>query len=209
MMNKGTIIFDFDGTIADSFEVVLGIFYELTGKEHFTRDRIAELRKLPLKKVGKEIGITLSQVPVLMVKGRAMMIDRMPDVKPVPGMHEALEQLHTNGWKLLVISSNSRQNVEDYLTKHQMDQYFDRVYGGVGIFGKTMALRKVIKQNKLDRRSCYYIGDEARDIQAARKTHIGSVAVSWGYNDVSLLKSEKPTAIAENPAGLVAIFADK
>jgi phosphoglycolate phosphatase len=137
-----------------------------------------------------------------------MMIDRMPDVKPIPGMHEALEQLHQDGWTLMVISSNSRQNVVDYLIKHQMDQYFDRVYGGVGIFGKTMALRKVIKQNKLDRKTCFYIGDEARDIQAARKTRIGSVAVSWGYNDVSLLKAEKPTAVAENPAGLVTIFAD-
>ena len=205
-MKKGTIIFDFDGTIADSFEVVLDIFYELTGKDHYSAEQIDEFRKLTLKKVGKEIGISLSQVPILVVKGRAMMLHRMHEVKLIPGMREALGELHAAGWQLMVISSNSRQNVEDYLKQHEMDQYFDRVYGGVGLFGKTLALRKVIKQNKLDRRMCFYVGDEARDMQAARRTRIGSVAVSWGYNDVSLLKSEKPTVIAETPKQLTEIF---
>lgn len=207
-MNKGTIIFDFDGTIADSFEVVLGIFYELTGKERFSDAEIAEYRKLPLKKISKEVGVSFGQVPILLVKGRAMMVHRMRDVKPVPGMQDALKELQGMGWQLMVISSNSHQNVEEYLKVHKLEAYFDRVYGGVGLFGKSAALRKVIKQNKLDRNACYYVGDESRDIQAAHKTRIGCVAVSWGYNDVSLLRSEKPTAIAENPAGLVAIFAD-
>jgi phosphoglycolate phosphatase len=205
-MNKGTIIFDFDGTIADSFEVVLDIFYELTGRAHFTEAEIAEYRKLPLKKVGKKVGISLSQVPILLVKGRTLMIHRMQEVKPVPGMQDALRELHEAGWRLMVISSNSRQNVEAYLHAHNMDQYFDRVYGGVGLFGKNMALRKVIKQNKIDRQSCYYVGDEVRDMQASHKTHIGGVAVAWGYNDVSILQREKPTAIAENPTKLVEFF---
>lgn len=208
-MNKGTIIFDFDGTIADSFEVVLRIFYELTGKPPFTDEQIAEYRKLPLKRIGKKIGISLSQVSVLLIKGRTMMIHRMREVKPIHGMQDALKDLQEMGWQLMVISSNSHQNVEEYLKVHKLDAYFDRVYGGVGLFGKSNALRKVIKQNKLDRSTCFYVGDESRDMQAARKTRIGSVGVSWGFNDVSLLKSEKPTAIADSPVGLVAIFADK
>lgn len=208
-MNKGTIIFDFDGTIADSFEVVLEIFYELTGKVPFSNEEIVEYRKLPLKKVSKKIGISVRQVPVLLVKGRAMMIHRMRDVKPIPGMQDALKELQDMGWRLMVISSNSHQNVEEYLRVHHLDMYFDRVYGGVGLFGKSSVLRRVIKQNKLDRSTCYYVGDESRDIQAAHKSRIGSVGVIWGYNDISLLKSEKPTAIAESPAGLVAIFIEK
>ncbi len=208
-MSRGTIIFDFDGTIADSFEVILGIFYELTGNAPFSKEEISEYRKLPLKKISKKIGISVSQVPVLLVKGRAMMIHRMRDVKPIPGISDALKELQDLDWQLMVISSNSRQNVEEYLKAHHLNIYFDRVYGGVGLFGKSSALRKVIKQNKLDRNTCYYVGDESRDMQAAHKTRIGSVGVSWGYNDVSLLKSEKPTAIADSPARLVAIFSDK
>lgn len=206
-MNKGTIIFDFDGTIADSFEVVLDIFYELTGREHFTAEQIAEYRKLPLKKIAKEVGFSFSQVPRLLVKGRAIMVSRMPEVKVIPGMREALRNLHEQGWHLMVISSNSKQNVEAYLRDHDMDQYFDRVYGGVGLFGKNLALRKVIKQNKVDRHECFYVGDEVRDMQAAHRARIGAVAVAWGYNDISFLQSEKPDAVAETPVQLVEVFA--
>lgn len=206
-MNKGTLIFDFDGTIADSFEVVLDIFYELTGKEHLSADQIAAFRKLPLKKIGKEVGISFGQLPALLVKGRTMMAQRMPEVKVIPGMKEALMELHEAGWHLMVISSNSHQNVEAYLRAQKMEQYFNRVYGGVGLFGKTLALRKVIKQNKVDRQACFYVGDEVRDMQAAHKAHIRAVAVAWGYNDVSILQAEKPYAIAKQPSQLVEIFA--
>lgn len=206
-MSKGTIIFDFDGTIADSFEVVLDIFYELTGTEHFTDEQIAAYRKLTLKKISKEVGISFSQIPLLLVKGRTIMVHRMPEVKVIPGMKEALKSLHEDGWRLMVISSNSKQNVEAYLATHGLEQYFYRVYGGVGLFGKTMALKKVIKQNKVDRQTCFYVGDEVRDMQAAHKARVGAVAVAWGYNDVSILKTEKPHAIAEKPAQLVEIFA--
>jgi phosphoglycolate phosphatase len=206
-MNKGTIIFDFDGTVADSFDVVADIFYQLTGKERFSDERIAELRKLSLNKIGKEIGISLRHVPRLLVKGRALMKHRMREVKPVPGMLEALRDLHNEGWRLMVISTNSRQNVEEYLHEHKLDKYFDHVHGSVGLFGKTRALNKVIKQNKVDRHTCFYVGDEIRDLQSAHKARIGSVAVTWGFNDSPTLHSEKPTAVAETPAQLVEIFA--
>ncbi|MFI5275267.1 MAG: HAD-IA family hydrolase [Candidatus Saccharimonadales bacterium] len=205
-MKKGTIIFDFDGTIADSFEVVLDIFYELTGREHLTDAQIAAYRKLPMKKIAKDVGLSLSQIPLLLVKGRTIMVQRMPEVKVIPGMQEALKSLHDAGWCLMVISSNSHQNVEAYLRTNDMDQYFYRVYGGVGLFGKTRALRKVIKQNKIERQACFYVGDEVRDMQAAHRARVGAVAVAWGYNDTSILETEKPHAIAETPAQLVDIF---
>lgn len=207
-MDKGTIIFDFDGTIADSFDVVSEIFYELTGHGRITDPaRIAELRKLPLKKVGKEIGISVRQVPFLLVKGRALMQQRMNEVKVFPGMQTTLKELHRSGWQLMVISTNSRQNVEAYLREHGMSEYFERVYGGVGLFGKTLALRKVLRQNKLKSHDCFYVGDEARDMQAAHRARIRAVAVTWGYNDVSILKTESPSALAEKPTDLVKIFA--
>ena len=115
--------------------------------------------------------------------------------------------LHDAGWRLMVISSNSHQNVEAYLQAQEVDEYFDRVYGGVGLFGKTRALRKVIKQNKVDRQACFYIGDEVRDMQAAHRAHIRAVAVAWGYNDVSVLQTEKPFAIAKHPSELIKILA--
>lgn len=206
-MNKGTIIFDFDGTIADSFEVVLDLFYELTGHERFTAQQITELRGTPVRKVIKAIGIPLRQMPRLLVQGRALMHQRMHEVRVFPGLHESLATLHQAGWQLMVISTNSQQNVEVYLREHGLYEYFDHIYGGVGLFSKTQSLRKVLRQNKLDRTSCFYVGDEVRDMQAAHRAHVNVVAVAWGYNDASILRAEEPYAVAERPADLVQIFA--
>ena len=206
-MSKGTIIFDFDGTIADSFEVVLELFYELTGHEHLADEEIVELKSLPIRKVGKKVGISLPQVPRLLMKGRVLMRERMREVKVFPGLYEVLAALKRDGWQLMVISTNSQQNVEAYLKAHGLREHFDRIYGNVGLFSKTQSLRKVIRQNKLDRNACYYIGDEIRDMQAAHRAHIRAVAVTWGYNDVSILTAEKPFAVAHKPADLVKIFA--
>lgn len=205
-MSKGTIIFDFDGTIANSFEVVLELFYELTGHERFTPEQIAELRRTSVRKVIKELGIPLRQAPRLLVQGRTMMRQRMHEVRVIPGLHEALAELHRDGWQLMVVSSNSQQNVEAYLDEHKLREYFDHIYGAVGLFSKTQSLRKVIRQNKLDRDACFYVGDEVRDVQAANKARVRCVAVAWGYNDASILRAEKPFAIAENPTEFVKIF---
>lgn len=207
-MNKGTIIFDFDGTIADSADLVLELFYELTGHERLTDDEIAELRRLPVRKVGKKVGISVTQVPRLLMKGRTLMRARMNEVKVFPGLHEALEKLHKEGWQLMVISTNSRQNVDTYLKEHELREHFDQIYGNAGLFSKTQSIRKVLRQNKLDRDACFYVGDVVGDMQAARKARIRGVAVAWGYNDISILKAEKPFAYVEKPADLIKIFAD-
>lgn len=208
-MSRGTIIFDFDGTIANSFDVVLELFYELTGHERLGNEEVTELRRSPIRTVIKRVGIPLRQIPMLLVKGRAMMRRRMHDIDVFPGINSALEALHDDGWQLMVMSSNSRQNVDAYLKTHKLRENFDKVYGNVGVFSKTQGLRKILRQNKLDRRECFYVGDEVRDMQAARKARVRGVAVAWGFNDRSILETEKPFAIAQTPASLAKIFSEQ
>lgn len=207
-MDRGTIIFDFDGTIADSFEVVLELFYELTGHERFTPEEITAFRRLPIRRVLKEVNVSLRHGARLLMQGRTMMRQRMQEVRVIPGLHHVLAELHQSGWRLMVVSSNSQQNVAAYLETHDLSEYFDQIHGGVGLFSKTQSLRKVIRQNKLTRESCFYVGDEVRDVQAANKAHVRCVAVGWGYNDVPALRAEKPFALAEKPTDLIQVFTD-
>jgi phosphoglycolate phosphatase len=202
-----TIIFDFDGTIADSMELAIEIFYEVTGHERITDPAyIARLRSLPLLKVAKEAKVAPHHIPRLLLKGRTLMHQRIDELKTFPNMQDVLRQLHDDGNQLLVMSSNSQQNVEHFLRVQQIGQYFDAVYGGVGLFSKTRALRKIMRHNKLEAAHCYYVGDEMRDIHAANKAHIRAIAVAWGYNDVSALRKEHPFAVAEKSEDFLRIF---
>jgi phosphoglycolate phosphatase len=204
------LIFDFDGTIANSFEVVENIFYELTGHEPVTDERlIAHLRRQPLLKAAKEMHISPAQMPRLLIKGRALMQHRMGQVKAFPGIPPTIRDLHAKGNKLFIISSNSQSNVELFLKEHNLLDCFDGVYGGVGLFNKARVLKRVMRRNKIKAEESFYIGDEVRDINAAKRAGVRIVSVAWGYNDVSVLKEDKPFATAMGPADLLQVFEDQ
>jgi phosphoglycolate phosphatase-like HAD superfamily hydrolase len=164
-----TLIFDFDGTLADSFELVIEIAYELTGMPRQSDDEVNRLRHLPLLKAVREMHIPLRLAPRFLVKGRQKMLERIHEVHPFPGIPEVLKELHANGYHLLVTSSNSEHNVRAFLRTNELESYFDGVYGGASLFNKASSLKKVIKRNKLDAGDCFYVGDEVRDIVAATK----------------------------------------
>ena len=207
MVDHETIIFDFDGTIADSLMLVISIFRELTGwRGARTPEDVARMRRLPIRKVVKEVKVPLYQVPPLLMRGRKMMAAQIAEVPLFDGMHEVIQKLHAQGHRMLVMSTNSTQNVESFLRLHHLEEYFDAVYGGVGLLNKAAALRRLIRQKQLDRKKCVYIGDEHRDIEGARKVHMKAIAVTWGYNDIELLRAHHPFAIAEKPTDLLEIF---
>lgn len=197
------IIFDFDGTIADSFDLVLDLFYELTGIDRFSDEQIIELKKTTLRRAAKIVHLSPHQLPFLLIKGRARMGKRLHEIHPFAAMDETLKMLHEHGHELYIISSNSHHNVETFLKTNGLDEYFDGIYGGVGLLSKAGVLRRVIRQKKIDYRSAFYVGDEARDIQAAKHARIRAIAVSWGYNDRSLLQQKHPYKLIDHPQDLL------
>lgn len=207
---NGNLIFDFDGTIADSFDVAESIFYELTGREPVTDPGLREhLRSLPLLKAAKEMRISATQMPRLLIKGRAMMQSRISQVVSFKDINPVLHELHEEGFRLFIISSNSQPNVLTFIENNKLEDCFDAIYGGIGLFSKARAIRKVMWRNKLKSKDTYYIGDEVRDINAAKRARVKSIAVEWGYNDSLALEKQHPFSIAKHPDDLLKIFGQK
>lgn len=195
-----TVIFDFDGTIADSLEVAISIYRELTGDDRkMSPEEIEELRKLPLIKVVQSIGVPIWKVPLLLRKGRKVMHGRLGEIQVFEGLPAVCERLHKEGYSLKIVSSNSVENVQTFLKKHNMEGYFSEIHGSVGLFTKARVLKKIMKKEKLHPCTVCYVGDEARDIVASKKAGIQIVSVAWGYNDESLLRDMQPYAIARTP----------
>lgn len=206
-MDPDTIIFDFDGTIADSLLFTIEVFRKLTGWQGArTPEEIAHFRRMPLMKVVKEVGVPLLQIPSLLVRGRKIMTARITEVPAFAGIPETIRTLHERGHRLLVMSSNSSQNVKKFLAHNNLDIYFDAVYGNVGLFNKAGALRRVTRINKIDRSRCFYIGDEQRDVDGARRVGVKVIAVAWGYNDPELLEAHQPFALVYKPAEILEVL---
>lgn len=205
-----TLIFDFDGTIADSFPLIVELFYELTGQPAITDEqRINRLRQLSLRQVLKELDVPLVRMPMLLIRGKALMQQRIDEVKPFPGIKKALEALRDDGHRLFILSSNSEANIRIFLQKERLADYFEHIQGGAGVLHKARALKKIIHKYNLDPAQSFYIGDEVRDIVAAHKVDVRIVSVAWGFNGREALAAYEPFALLYRPAELVDLFCPK
>lgn len=200
------IIWDFDGTIADSLPVVMKLFYKLLKHEPYTAAEVEKIRNMPLKEVIAYLHVPLWRVPTLLVAGRKELGKHLQEIPVFKGVPEVIKQLHEAGHTLHVMSSNSSENINRFLLSHDIGQYFSSVHGNAGIFGKTPVIKNIIRKYHLKPENCYSIGDETRDIDAAKKAGLTSIAVTWGYNGEKILKVHQPDFIANNPQELVIIF---
>ncbi len=200
-----TLIFDFDGTLADSLQVLIDEFHIMSKRQTpLSKSEIQRLRNMHARDVLRELGISLWHVPTLLATGRTRMTKRLGEIKPFVGVDEVLRHFHRTH-KLFVVSSNSKTNINRFLKQHDLRQYFTKVYGGIGVFGKAHALRHILRDNKLSAGDCYYIGDEIRDIEAAKKVGLTSVAVGWGYNGPEILQTHQPDYFVATPHDLLVL----
>lgn len=193
-----TVIFDFDGTIADTFVTSVRIFEKLTKREMpYTDVEIQRFRGLTMVALVRELRIRPWRVPWLLMKGRAAMRKQMEAVLVFDGIEDVLKELQAANVPIFIMSSNSPGNIRGLLRRLGLEYYFTRIYGNVGIFGKAKTLRGIIARNKLVPADTFYIGDEGRDVEAARRVGLKPISVTWGYNSRELLESHHPYALAD------------
>ncbi|MBD2435290.1 HAD-IA family hydrolase [Nostoc sp. FACHB-110] len=205
-MTHKVIVFDFDGTIADTVDALIGIANRLAtefGYKQITSEQLAYLRNLTSREIIKYSGVSLIKIPFLVKKVKSELKNKIHEFQPIPGIIEALIELKNQGYQLGIITSNSKENVTAFLNNHDMDNLFDFIYSGVTIFGKTTIINNVLKQKQIPTQSILYVGDETRDIEASKKANIKVVAVTWGFNSPEVLSKQKPDFLIHHPSELL------
>ncbi len=200
------IIWDFDGTLVDSLPLATDLFYQFSKREPFTPKEIEAMRNMTLKEVLQRVNVPLWRLPKLLVQGRAAIGKRLNEVPLFEGIEPVLRQLHQSSHGMVVMSSNSSDNIRRFLKAKNIDKYFIGQHGNTGIFSKTKAMKMILRKYHWIAAETYAIGDETRDIDAANKTHINSVAVSWGYNGSKILKTHKPDFLAAKPTDILKLI---
>jgi phosphoglycolate phosphatase len=132
---------------------------------------------------------------------RRRVAENIDSIRLFPGVPEALTALRRNGTRLAIVSSNSEQNIRRVIGGELADQI--AFYGcGASLFGKASKLRSAIRHCNVDRARTIYVGDETRDIEAARAAGTASGAVLWGYAAPDVLLGLKPTIVFHDVAQL-------
>lgn len=199
------LIFDFDGTIADTYLMGIEIFNELApkyGLHPIRYEELDELRSMNLKQIIKRTGVPIWKLPTAGMIIRRELYKRISEVPIFPGIKEVILELKNGGFQLSLLTSNSRDNVEKFLKLNDLE-VFDQILTGAGLWSKHKSISKMIKLLGIDKSQAIYIGDETRDIKASRRSGVKVVAVSWGFNTRSYLEKEKPDMLVTEVSELL------
>lgn len=203
------IIFDFDGTIADTLQsarVVLNDLSDEFGFAPIAANEVEALRSHTVDSLIKHLGIKRRHVPVILAKGVRALRSRISDIPPCPGMIETLSSMSTQAEHFGILTSNSQENVQLFLEAHGVADLFTFISSTSKLKGKARYLKSIARTFSLAPEDMLYIGDEVRDVVAANKAGVPNIAVTWGFNSREALESSSPTHIVNNPGELLAII---
>jgi phosphoglycolate phosphatase len=204
------VLFDFDGTIVDSVEVGIAITNRLAiefGFPPFDEETLAELKELGSREALRRSRIPIWKLPFLIRRFTQELNREIPSLQLFPEMRETLLELKRQGYLLGIVSTNSVKNIQEFLKFQDLTSTFNFVAASYALFGKSRLIRKI--QTQIQASEIYYVGDETRDIEAARQSGVFAIAATWGLNSAEILQANSPDFLINSPKELVPLIVDK
>jgi phosphoglycolate phosphatase len=199
------LIFDFDGTIGDTFAAGVEILNQLAkefGFRSLPPEEVQFARQLKTLQLMKHLGIPVSKMSRIAHRGSEEIGKRIHHVIPLPGMPELLHELKKRGVTLGIITSNTEANVKIFLKNHDLD-FFDFIRSSSKLLGKARIIRSELRARKIAKPDVLFVGDETRDIEACQKAGVRIAAVTWGFNSTDSLKALNPDYLFDKPGELL------
>ena len=199
------IIFDFDGTVADTYRDTLVIANEIKKEQGGKiKIKLEEVREYGIKRLIKESGLPVWKIARFIHQAQSRLKEKN-DLKLFPEMPELFKEL-ARKYKMGIVSSNDEEIIRKVLQKYQVENLFEFIYSDSSLFGKHLVLKKMRRKHRLDREEIVYVGDEDRDVSAAKKDGIKIIAVTWGFNSEKRLQQENPDYLASSVKELLGII---
>lgn len=206
-MKYKMVIFDFDGTLADSFPWFADNINKAAQMFRFSPVRKEEhdvLRQMNPKEIMAHLRIKWWKVPFISMYMRKLMSFDLERIQLFNEIDILLEELKKQNLSLALVSSNSKENVEKVLGDHAA--CFNYFECGSSIFGKPKKFRQLLEKTGLKSDEVLCIGDEIRDIEAAKSLHMHAGSVTWGYAKKEALKRTGPHYIFSNVSEILNVF---
>jgi len=208
MNNSKLAIFDFDGTVADSLEWSFSVLSEVArqyGFREITIEQREMLRGRPNREIIAYLGIPVWKLPVIARGVRKIAARDIGQIRTFPWVQDIFSSLRSRDIAIAIVSSNSEANIRRVLgadVASMVQQYA----ADAALFGKAAKIKAVIKKCASSIESTTSIGDEVRDVEAARAIGISSLAVTWGYATASALEAAGPTRLVHQATELLDWF---
>lgn len=201
------IIFDFDGTLADSKGVFISAYNQIAAKRSYQQiasDNLQYLRRLTIAERCKYLNVPMYRIPSLATEFLSIYKSDIQQVKLFEGIKELLSGLDNIGLQTAIISSNARQNITRFLFSNNVES-ISEIYCRASLFGKDRLIAKFLKKQNLGAHQVLYVGDEIRDIVACQKVGVKIAWVEWGYDTIETAAATKPDYLVASPREILNI----
>lgn len=205
------VIFDFDGTIADTMPFNFGRLLELLRKEKINlpeKEIIKKIKSNSYLELMKEFKLSWLRIPFMLQIVKQTQRDlysQIDKIKIFPGIKSLLKDLKDKNYQIGILSSNMQRNVNKFIKINKLN-FFDIIYCESNILGKDQTFRKMMKKYNLKTEEIIYVGDEIRDVEACKKVGIKIIGVSWGLHTIEALKKIDVDYIAKKPQKILQII---
>ncbi|PWC87711.1 HAD family hydrolase [Azospirillum sp. TSH100] len=201
-------IFDFDGTLADSFPWFVDVLNGVADRYGFNRvraDEVEQLRGYDARRIMRHLRVPNWKLPFIANHMRQLMARDIDGIRLFDGVPDMLRTLNGRGVTVAVVSSNSVGNIRRILGAETTGLVAH--YGcGASLFGKAAKFRKMLRKTGIVAEHAVGIGDEVRDIEAARKVGMDCAAVAWGYTRGDALAASRPDRLLTRVEEIPGLF---
>lgn len=201
---KKAVIFDFDGTLADTAGILHEIYNELAQKKKWQKLNDKDYRKLFTATVWHAIKWSKFRpwrLLYLVRYSREQLHTEVGRISLFKGIPLLIDQLHKARWDLYILSVNISPTIESVLKKPEITGKVTLLEKAV-FMHKELSVKQLLKQKGYDPNNVWMVGDETRDIVAAKKAAVQSIGVTWGFQSTTVLKRAGPTHIAHKPSDI-------
>jgi len=203
-------IFDFDGTLADSYPAITASVNHVRAAHHLPPLEEAEVRRhvgrgpeylirhtVPGANVPEAVARYKAHHPSVMRSGTRL----------YPGVAQTLATLHAGGLRLAVCSNKPRAFTRELLAFLSLAELIDVIVGPEDAERPKPApdmLRLAMARLGVPAAATLYVGDMTVDIQTARAAGVTVWVVPSGSDDRATLQAAKPDRLLDGFADLAA-----
>lgn len=196
-------LLDFDGTLADTYRVFVSALEHVV-RQHGLRaippEELEAFRSQHGRMLMQRLGVSWWSLPAVAASMMRAVTAARHEIRLFPGIAQALHQLDQAGVTLAIVSTNSEDNVRAVLGDAAgLVRFYEC---GAGVFGKRAKFLRVLRRSGIDRRQAVAVGDELRDLEAARQARIDFAGVAWGFTTAEALAGARPRMMIDAPQSL-------
>lgn len=204
-MKYRTLIFDFDGTLADTRESIVKTMKFVAHRYdiHTVDEKLIEsLIGLPLKATFEKAFLldeSLIHEASLLYRTHYDEI-ALDTVSLFQGVKDTLLDFHQRGINLAVASSKGKVSLNKLLQKQNIYDLFSFVGGEEDAKNKKPApdmVYLIMDKCNYQANECLVVGDTIFDIEMGQRANVDTCGVSYGNNTREQLETQKPTFIID------------